>query len=345
MRRTKVGIRDVAIAAGVSVTTVSHALNNLAEKRISPSTRHRVHEAAQRLGYAPNGLARGLRLQRSGTIGLLSDQIATTPHAGKIILGAQEAVEQHGGLLVVMDTGGAPAAEDRAARLLLRHQVDGVLLAAMYHRRVTVPTALHGVPLVLLNALCDDPSLAWVVPDEVAGGRAATHALLSAGHRRIAFINDSDDIPARHGRLQGWLGQLHEAGIAASSCPVIDVVPSAPAGRAAALALLRSPDAPTGIFAFNDAIAMGVYQAAAELGRRIPADLSVVGFDDLQLISGGLHPGLTTIALPHYEMGFWAAERLYDRINAPAGTQPAVLRHTIEGPLVRRSSVAPPPRR
>ncbi|MFI5915767.1 LacI family DNA-binding transcriptional regulator [Dactylosporangium sp. NPDC051541] len=345
MRRTKVGIRDVAIAAGVSVTTVSHTLNNLAEKRISPDTRRRVHEAAQRLGYTPNGLARGLRLQRSGTVGLISDEIATTPHAGKIILGAQEAVARHGGLLMVLDTGGAPALEDRAARLLMRHQVDGVLLAAMYHRQVTVPAALHGVPLVLLNALAEDRSLSWVVPDEVGGGRAATHELLAAGHRRIAFINDSDDIPARHGRLRGWHERLHEEGIAVASCPVIDVVPGAPAGREAALTLLRSPEPPTGIFAFNDAIAMGVYQAAAELGLRIPADLSVVGFDDLQLISEGLHPGLTTIALPHYEMGVWAAEQLYDRINAPAGTQPPVRHRTLEGPLVRRSSVAPPPRR
>ncbi|WP_426504580.1 LacI family DNA-binding transcriptional regulator [Dactylosporangium sp. McL0621] len=344
MRRTRIGIRDVAEAAGVSVTTVSHALNNLAEKRISAETRTRVHEAAQRLGYAPNRLARGLRTQRSGTIGLISDQIATTPHAGKIILGAQEAVERHGGMLMVMDTGGAPALEDRAARLLLRHQVDGVLYAAMYHRRVRVPAALHGVPLVLLDALCDDPEQSWVVPDEVAGGRAATGELLAAGHRRIAFINDSDDIPARHGRLQGFLDRLGEAGIEASSCPVVHVVPSAPTGREAALALLRVRERPTGIFAFNDAIAMGVYQAAAELGLRIPADLSVVGFDDLQLISEGLHPGLTTIALPHYEMGVWAADRLYDRINTPAGTEPPVQHRTLEGPLVRRSSVAPPPR-
>lgn len=344
MKHRKVGIRDVAEAAGVSVTTVSHILNDLAEKRISQDTRKRVREAAQQLGYSPNGLARGLRTQRSGMIGLISDQIATTPHAGKIILGAQEAVHQHGGLLVVMDTGGAPEVEERAARLLLRQQVDGVLFAAMYHRRVSVPAVLNGVPLVLLDALSDDASLPSVVPDEVAGGRAATEELLACGHRRIAFINDSDDIPARHGRLQGFLERLREAGIDESQVPIIDVVPSAQAGRAAALTLLNAPNRPTGIFAFNDAIAMGVYQAAAEVGLRIPADLSVVGYDDMQLISEELHPGLTTVALPHYEMGAWAAEQLYDRINAPASTPPVALHQRLEGPVVRRSSVAPPPR-
>ena len=200
MEASDVDIRVVARAAGVSTTTVSHSLNDLG--RISPATRERVRRIAAELGYAPNILARGLRRQRSETIGLIGDEIVTTPFAGRIIAGAQEAAKAYGSLLLIFNTNREPEMEEREALLLKQRRVDGVLYAAMFHRHVTIPATLADVPLVLVDAVSDDLSISSVVPDEVSGGRDAANVLLLAGHRRIGFINGEDDIPATHGRLK-----------------------------------------------------------------------------------------------------------------------------------------------
>ncbi|MGN9907702.1 LacI family DNA-binding transcriptional regulator [Phytohabitans sp. LJ34] len=340
-----ISIRDVASAAGVSVTTVSHVLNNTTGARVSEETRERVSTVAARLGYAPNKLAQGLRLQRTQILALLSDQIATTPHAGRIILGAQEAASAKGWVVMLLNSGGDPDLEDREINALLQHQVDGVLYATMYHRQVTVPDRLTGVPVVLLDASCTDPRYPSVVPDEVGGGRAAVRELVAAGHRRIGFTTNIDDIPATHGRLVGYRQALADAGIPFTPELVVVEESDTPGGYRAALELLRRPDRPTGLFCFNDRMAMGAYRAAHELGLRIPDDVSVVGFDNQELIADGLYPGLTTVALPHYEMGAWAVNTMIDMLDE---TQPARRRRrrssqtTMECPIVRRDSVAAP---
>jgi LacI family transcriptional regulator len=336
-----VDIRIVARAAGVSTTTVSHSLNGVG--RISPATRERVRRIAAELGYAPNILARGLRGQRSETIGLLGDEIVTTPFAGRIIAGAQEAAKAHGSLLLIFNTNGEPELEEREALLLKQRKVDGVLYAAMFHRRVTIPATLADVPVVLVDAISDDPTISSVVPDEVSGGRDAVSLLLSAGHRRIGFLNGEDDIPATHGRLKGFNEALADAGMEPNGSHVLRVPAMPEGGYQGGLSLLQSPDRPTGIFCFTDRVAMGCYQAAAEVGLRIPDDLSIVGFDDLQIISEGLRPGLTTIALPHFEMGAWAINRLYAELDARSRGEALPAEHLVlPGPVVRRSSVAPP---
>jgi LacI family transcriptional regulator len=337
-----VDIRAVAKAAGVSTTTVSHSLNDVG--RISPATRKRVRRIAAELGYAPNILARGLRGQRSETIGFLGDEIVTTPYAVRIIVGAQEAAKAHGSLLLIFNTNGEPELEEREALLLKQRKVDGVLYAAMFHRRVTIPPTLSEVPVVLVDAVSDDPSISSVIPDEVSGGRAAVTVLLSAGHRRIGFLNSEHDIPATHGRLQGFEDGLAAAGIALNDSRVLQVPPTPDGGYQGGLALLSEPDRPTGIFCCTDRVAMGCYQAAAELGLRIPDDLSIVGFDDLHIVADGLRPGLTTIALPHFEMGVWAVNRLYAELEARSRDELLPAEHLVlPGPVIRRSSVAPPP--
>ena len=338
----RASIRDVAAEAGVSVTTVSHVLNQVDGTRVSARTRERVEAAARRLGYAANGLARGLRLQRSQTLALLGDRIATTPHAGRIILGAQETASSRGWLLMLLTTGDDAEVERREISALLQHRVDGVLYATMYHRRVVVPDALRALPVVLLDAGSDDDGLPSVVPDEVGGGRAAVAELLEHGHRRIAFLNNVDDIPATHGRLRGYGTALAEAGVPYRDDLVVIEESDTPGGYRAAKHLLTGPDRPTALFCFNDRMAMGAYRAAAECGLRIPDDLSIVGFDNQELIADGLHPGLTTVALPHYEMGAWAVETIIGLLDTPAEQQPPAPHATIPCPLVRRGSVAAP---
>lgn len=332
-------IKDVALRAGVSATTVSHVLNDVPGKRISDETRSRVRQAADDLSYRPNSMARSLRLQRSHILALVSDEIATTPHAGQIILGAQEAASKSGRLLMLVNSGGDRETERAEIQALQQRQVDGFLYATMYHQVVDVPAELGDSAVTLLDARCDDPRIPSVAPDEVQGGQAATQLLLDHGHRRIGLISNVDDIPATEGRLEGYLRALREADIEPDDDLVVRERSEASGGYRAGLALLDRTPRPTAVFCFNDRMAMGLYQAAAERGLRIPEDLSVVGFDNQELIADGLRPGLTTVALPHYEMGAWAVETLIRRLEDPETPSEQVL---LRCPVVERGSVSPP---
>jgi LacI family transcriptional regulator len=341
MSQRKVLIKDVAARAGVSVTTVSHVLNDVPGKRITDATRDRVRRAAAQLGYTPNSIARNLRLQRSQLLALISDEIATTPYAGRMILGAQEAASKREWLLMLVNTGSDSEFEAAEIQALKQRQVDGFLYATMYHREVALPASLEGTPTVLLDARSKDLSVPSVVPDEVAGGRTATEELLRHGHVRIGFLNNIDDIPATHGRLIGYRAALLDAGMLFDEKLVIAAPSDTEGGLRAAREVLSAPDRPTALFCFNDRMAMGAYHAAAELGLRIPGDLSVVGFDNQELIAEGVRPGLTTVALPHYEMGAWAVNNLISQIEGLERDGPEHV--ALSCPLVVRNSVGPPP--
>ncbi len=336
----RVGIRDVAKAAEVSVTTVSHALSETHQSRVNPETRRHIHEVAARLGYAPNRLASGLRNQRSHLLGLVSD-FATSPFAGEMILGAQDAAFERGWVLMVLDSGGNPALEERQLSALQQHQVDGIVYAKMYHQQVQVPDAMRGVPVVLLDSLDGSGAFSSVVPDEVAAARAAVTELTDAGHVRIGFVNNTDDIPATFGRLQGYREGLAAAGVEFDADLVIRERPDVWGGRNGARRLLERDDRPTALFCFHDRQAFGAYQAVRDLGLRIPEDISVVSIDNFEIISEGLWPNLTSVALPHYDMGRWAVTRLLDEIeDAERAGPPVQIR--FECPIIRRDSVAPP---
>lgn len=337
----KIGIRDVAKAARVSVTTVSHALSETQGYRVNAATREHVRAVAEDLGYAPNRLASGLRNQRSYLLGLVSDQIATTPFAGEMILGAQDAAYERGWLLMMLDTASDRELEKRQINTLLQHQIDGIVYARMYHQRIELPAELGGVPTVLLDAVSQYGNVSSVVPDEAEAARTAVHALIQAGHRRIGFLNNVDDIPATHGRHQGYVQALTDSGIGFDPALVAAAPSEASGGRAAAHSLLSGATRPTALLCFNDRMAMGAYQAAGSLGLEIPHDVSVIGIDNLELIAGSLWPGLTTVALPHYGMGRWAVTRLLDEIEGPEEKDPVHM--MFDCPLVRRGSVAPPP--
>lgn len=213
----RVRISDVAAAAGVSVTTVSLVLNDV-ESRISQDTRERVRAAAAAVGYEPSALARGLRQQRTKTVGLISDQIATTPFAGRMLAGAQDVARANDHLVFLVDTGSDAAVEDAAIRALTAQQVDALIYAAMWHRIVPAGVNLPTDTVLLdcrpAEGVTGFPS---VVPDDRAGGAAATRELVAAGHSRIAYI-DTDEDPGRpiaaDLRLEGYREVLRDAGIA-----------------------------------------------------------------------------------------------------------------------------------
>ena len=339
-----VGIRDVAKLAGVSVTTVSHVLNDTPQMRVAGETRARVRAAAKTLGYGPNRAARALRTKRSGLIGLLSEEIATTPHAGRIILGAQNAAREHDLTLVIVNAereSGDSHKDD--VQTLIDRQVEAVLYATMYHRQVSLPVNLKGLPAVLIDSTDRAGLVPAVVPDEVGGAVAAVTHLVEAGHRRIGFLNNDDDVPATHERLVGFRQVLGAHDIPVDESLIVQAPSETLPGYALAREVLSRPGRPTALFCYNDRMAMGAYRAATELGLDIPRHLSIVGFDNQELIAANLFPGLTTVALPHYEMGAWAIDTLVHLLRGEAEYKLlADMPTRLDCPLIIRGSVASP---
>lgn len=334
----RVRISDVALKAGVSVTTVSHALSG--QGNLSAPTREKVQRIADELGYAPSRIATALRLQRSGIVGFVSDEIATTPFAGRIVLGAQEAAAERSMLLMVVNSNSDENVENQQINSLLAQQVDAIVYARMSHTIVTLPARLQQIPTVTVDAETVGDTAPWVVPDEVAIGRTATEHLIAAGHRRIVHLTVDESVPSSEGRILGYQQSMDEHGLE----PLIVSAPGpadARAGREAfALALVTAPTM-TAVFSFNDPMALGVYQAASERGLRVPGDISVVGVDNLEVIAAQVRPGLTTVGLPHYEMGRWAIERLVSMIgNDEWASDRTQVR--LPSTLIERGSVAAP---
>lgn len=344
--RSKAGIRDVAKHAGVSVTTVSHVLNETPHTRVKEETVDRVRAAAEELGYRPNRLARGLRTHASEMIGLVAEEIAATPHAGRILLGAQKRADADGLALAIInsDLQREPSVPLRSVHAFLDRQVDGIVYATVYHDEVVVPPALQGVPAVLIGARDRDERLPSVLPDERTGAADVVGMLVEHGHRRIAFIDSAEDIPATRGRVRGYRDGMKAAG-ASRDARIVEGTPDAAGGYRAAAHLLDQKDPPTALFCFDDRMAMGAYRAAAERGLRIPEDVSVVGFDDQDPLPTSMHPALTTVALPHYEMGEWAVATLTARIRAGSPGDAPATSCLLPCPVVVRESVAAPVRR
>ncbi len=338
-KRTRLpSMKDVAQLAGVSQTTVSFVINETPETNIPQETRDRVMEAVRELGYRPNAAARNLRLQRTHTIGFISDEIATTPFAGQMIQGAQDEAWAHNMLILLINTGGNKRMKQDAAEALLERQVDGVLYATLYHREVHPPQAIHEVPTVLLDCFVSDRSLPSVVPEEVNSARVATELLIQRGHSRIGMLNNIDPIPATKGRLQGFRSALAASNLVVDDSLLATASSDQGGGYMAAKQLLTRQDRPSAIFCFNDRMAMGAYQAAAELGLAIPGDLAIVGFDNQDTIAPWLRPALTTMQLPHYEMGRWATQHLLKLIASPQWSALEPVQQQLACPLVERQS-------
>ncbi|MCX5054864.1 LacI family DNA-binding transcriptional regulator [Streptomyces sp. NBC_00201] len=337
--------RDVARLAGVSHTAVSFVFNGRAEGNLSPATQERIRQAAAQLGYRPDPVARGLRRRRTAVIGLVTDEIASSPFAGRLLRGAMETAWDSDHLVLTVDSGGDPVKEDAAVAELLDRRVDGIVYAAMSLRRVRVPEGLHRTHSVLANCLPEDDSLPAVVPAERAGGRSAARLLLGAGHRRLAVIGGLDDIASVE-RTRGFRDALRAEGVTVPGGWIVRGGGEISAGYAGALRLLDGVEPgrrPTGVLCYNDRVAAGVLHAATRLGIDVPADLSVVGYDDQEHMAAFLTPPLTSVALPHRAMGEAAARLLLDAIEA-GRTPPATVRR-LACPVVSRASVGPAPTR
>lgn len=326
-------IKQVANVAGVSFKTVSRVIND--DPNVSDATRDLVQRVIRELGYRPNLAARHMRTQRSQVIGFITDEIATTPFAFNMIKGAQAEAWQHDRLLLVVNTESDARVCNDAIEMMLERKVEGIVYATMRHSIFDPPSNMREVPTVLANCESEDQSLASVVPDEVTAAQVATEALLKKGHRRIAFISLEEEVPAAIGRLKGYQRALSAFGVDydAGLLRHTDGNPALGYERAVELLALATP--PTAFFCGNDRVAMGAYEAIKERGLRIPEDVAVVGFDNQEVIAANLRPALSTMALPHYEMGQWAVKQL---LQPPidGGKPPHVL---LSCPYVERLSL------
>jgi LacI family transcriptional regulator len=324
---------DVANEARVSQTTVSLVLNHADGARLSAETRKRVMQAASRIGYQP--VRRGAAPVTAATsIGFLCDELSTDPWTAIALDAVREKAWERGLTVVVMATRGDADMEAAALAQLGRQPLAGLIYATINTRLIDPPARPGGLPLVLLNCHVADGSLPSVVPGEVAGGHAATDHLIAAGHRRIGYINGEASMEAARHRLRGYKQALATADLPVDPALIRDGAWQPLSGYEAARALMALPSPPTAIFCANDLMALGAYEALRELGLRIPDDVAVMGYDDRE-IARCLHPPLSTVLLPHYEMAVIAAEWLFDLADG-AEMRPRQIK--VECPIVKRGS-------
>ncbi|WP_159097644.1 MULTISPECIES: LacI family DNA-binding transcriptional regulator [unclassified Actinomyces] len=321
---------QVAARAGVSRTVASFVLNGRTDQRVAARTAQRVKQAAEELGYRPNKIADILRTGESGTIALVSDLVTTTAAAHAMVRGVLEGARSHGMLLFTAETLGEPELEEQLITNLLDRRADGIVYATMFSREVSLPPSLTGERVVLLN--CKDPSRTTtsILPDDHAAGADAGRLILKAGSEgHVVFLgrlpgnasataNWPNTRPlALQRRLSGLQGVLAAKG--SLHAPELDApLWDAPTGRTTMARLLRQDGPPTAVVCANDALALGVYQALAALGLRVPEDVAIVSFDGTQMGQWFIPP-LTSFALPHEQMGRTAIDTLLGEDSLEAG--------------------------
>ena len=305
-------MKEIAQQTGVSVSTVSLVMNHRDEGRVKTEVASRVRETARKLGYKVNPMARSLRTNSTRILGFISDEVATTPYAGGIILGAQTAASRFGYMLITVSTDDGMK-EDDEIDALKRYGTDGFLYAKMSNRITDVPAKLLDYPLVLTDATDVNGKIPSVEPDEFSIAYDATTYLIKAGCKRIAYVGCSEPLLAQEGRLAGYRAAIAEAGMPFDDKLVANVVNNGPALRA--VSRLFDSEHPDGFFCFNDARAWYVYECAARRGLTVGKDISVVGVDNHRVFAETLEPQLTTVELPHFEMGYWAATKLISIIE------------------------------
>ena len=330
----RVTMQDVAREAGVSQSTVSFVLNGNSDVRIGRETQARVLDAATRLGYRHRSGIRARARNQGPFVGFMIDEIATSIFASISIEGAHEAAWSAGHVLDIAMTGGNREYEEAVLDRWVQDGVAGVIYGSILTRRVTPPKPLYDLNAVLLNCHSDLDPLPAVVPSETLGGYAATEALIQAGFRRIAHISGEAWMEAAVDRSEGYRNALTSHGLRIDPDLIVEgnFLPSG--GYAATKALLALKQRPDAIFCANDLTAIGTYQAIAEAGLRIPDHIGVIGYDD-QEIARQLTPPLSTVLLPHREMGEWAVDFLLTRETQKSRR---VQTFKLECPVVRRQS-------
>ncbi len=315
-----VTMRDVAQQAGVSIKTVSRVVNNQSE--ISPATREKVLNVIAQLGYRPNLAARSLVTQRTGAVGLVVGDI-TNPFFPEVARGMQDTAQTQGYNVFLCNTDEDPVEEQKALDSLAARSVDGLVIFGTHGRSQIMQFADHYRPIIVINQFVEHPNIGLILVDNHHGAKLAVDHLVERGHKTIGMIAGLEKDPNKVRRIQGFQDAL-----ATHNLPIIDNhIISGPSkiehGYDAALHLLQTYPQITALFAYNDLIALGASQACQTLGRKIPSDCAIVGFDNIQLASL-VTPKLTTIHTDKYDLGRKAMKQVLKMLNNPEVELPPI---------------------
>jgi LacI family transcriptional regulator len=341
--RTRAGarttLRDVARLAGVHPATASRALNEETRSLVNEETAQRVLRAAEEVGYRPNPIARGLKTNRSYTIGVLIPDL-NNPLFPPILRGIEDRLEVAGYTSLIANTDNDPERELLDTQAMRARQVDGIIAAtARRDHGLFDEVVASGLDLVLVNRWLPGVPISSATADDRKGQRLAVEHLTALGHRRIAHIAGPLDYSTGFDRHQGFLEGVRNAGLEPD--PELVVLSEAfteSEGARLCGDLLDGGREFTAIAAANDLLALGCLDALAERGVDCPAQISVVGFNDMPF-AARFQPPLTTIHIPHYEIGSAAAELMLERLQGADGEA----RHVrLEPTLVVRDSTGPP---
>ncbi len=311
--------RDIAMATGMSQTAVSLVLNHVTTSTVSAQARGRILEAAQRLGYVPNRMARNLQSARTQTLACIVPDI-TNPAYPALVRGFQSAAEAAGYDTMIFDTDGKHEREIRALNWLSQGHVDGVMAVFFHVGEADILKATRGrMAVVQIESHAYRPSkhIDKVYIDNAAAARAMTQWLLDRGHRRIAMLSCHKGPGAE--RERGFRAALRQAGLSAPIMAAEDFTQVA--GERAMASALTASFKYSAVFAANDLLAIGAISALRAVGRRIPEDVAVAGFDDIPAAQM-LHPALTTVRRSEQDIGRFVADLLVSRLNDPGAERP-----------------------
>jgi LacI family transcriptional regulator len=314
-----VTLRDVARKAGVSAMTVSRVVNGTGG--VDAETQRRVEEAILALDYIPNRLARSLISQQTKTIGLIVPDVVN-PFFAPVIRGAEMTARRAGYRVLLCNSEGDLRLEREYIEDLVAHRVEGLMLAPASDRtRVALlPLLKGGFPFVLLDRTLPDTDCDHVISDNVAGARRLVEHLVAIGHRRIAHFTESDDVSTGRDRLEGYRQALEAAHLPVSEDLIFRTTSDRIGGYRAAQLMLHLDSLPTAIFTVNNMTALGAMQALRERDLRVPEDIGLVCFDDVEHLAV-LSPFLTVIDQPGETFGSLGAQLLFERISGKAGNR------------------------
>jgi LacI family transcriptional regulator len=336
----RVTLRDVAEQAGVHPSTASRAINERTRSLVDDQTVDRVLRAADRLGYRPDTLARALKTNRTLTVGMLLPDL-TNPLFPPIVRGIEDGLGGAEYTVILANTDNDAEKERVVLRALLGRRIDGLILATA--QREATPTIRELIaarlPIVLVNRTMDDESVPSVLGDDRQGIRLAVEHLVGLGHTRIAHVGGPQATSTGLTRHDSFVESIARCGLDVDA-DLIECAHSfreAPGAEAFRRLLRRCPDV-TAVVAANDLIALGCYDVLAERNRTVGADVSVVGYNDM-LFADKLCPPLTTVRVPHYQIGVRAAQLVLDEIEERSAE---AVQLRLPASLVERASTGPP---